>query len=65
MAGSGIDRLRQYRREMFRLAVPFGFSRMLAYNPYVDSAVVERCGVTLTALEVVLRQSDIVAVNSC
>jgi len=47
-------------REVFRLAQPFGFARMLAYDPFVSSAP---AGVELASLEEVLRNSDFVAIN--
>lgn len=50
-------------RELFRLARPLGFRRLLAYDPYVNAQDVAAYDVELTDLDVVLRESDIVAVN--
>ncbi len=50
-------------REMFRLARPLGFRRLLACDPYVRAADVAELGVELTALETVLSESDIVTIN--
>ena len=47
-------------RELFRLAQPFGFSRLLAHDPYVDSVE----GVEMVDLETVCRESDFVCVNT-
>lgn len=51
-------------KEMFRLAKPFGFSRLLAYDPYVTQAEVDSLGVELVDLNTVMRESDFVAVNA-
>jgi len=51
-------------REMFRLARPFGFTRLVAYDPYVKPETVRELGVDLVSLEEVLRASDYVAVNT-
>lgn len=51
-------------REMFRLAKPFGFSRMLAYDPFVAPEVAAELGVELTSLETVMGESDFVTVNA-
>jgi phosphoglycerate dehydrogenase-like enzyme len=51
-------------REMFRRAQSLGFSRFLAYDPYVDAAVVEPFGIELLPLEQVLRESDYVTINT-
>jgi phosphoglycerate dehydrogenase-like enzyme len=50
-------------REMFRLARPLGFRRLLACDPYVRAEEVAELGVQLTTLETVLSESDIVTVN--
>ncbi len=50
--------------EMFRLARPFGFSRMVAYDPYANRSNAAELGVELTDLDTVLRTSDFVAINS-
>jgi phosphoglycerate dehydrogenase-like enzyme len=51
-------------REMFRLARPFGFSRLLAYDPYVRPEVLEELGVEAASKDTVFQESDFVAVNS-
>jgi phosphoglycerate dehydrogenase-like enzyme len=51
-------------REMFRLASPFGFGRLIACDPYVDAAQVRDLGVELTDMDTVFRESDFVAVNT-
>jgi phosphoglycerate dehydrogenase-like enzyme len=51
-------------REMFRLARPLGFGRLVAYDPYVQPEAVRSLGVEMVALEEVLRASDYVAVNT-
>jgi len=51
-------------RELFRLARPLGFSRLLAADPYVDAQAVRDLGVELVPLEEVFRQSDYVTVNT-
>lgn len=48
-------------KELFRLAQPFGFSRLLAYDPYVHAPIE---GVELVDMETVLRESDFVCVNT-
>ena len=48
-------------RELFRLAQPFGFSRLLAYDPYVQEPVE---GVEMVDLKTVLQESDFVCVNT-
>lgn len=50
-------------REMFRLARPLGFRRLLACDPYISPGDVAELGVELTTLETVLGESDIVTVN--
>ena len=49
-------------RELFRLARPLGFSRLLACDPNVRQTDVE--GVELVDLETVMRESDFVTVNA-
>jgi len=49
--------------EMFRLAKPFGFARMIAYDPYVSREKAEKLGVELVDLDTVLRESDFVTIN--
>lgn len=47
-------------REMFSLAGPFGFARMLASDPYVSDAPPD---VELVSFDEVLRESDYVTIN--
>ncbi|MBZ2179322.1 MAG: 2-hydroxyacid dehydrogenase [Acidobacteriota bacterium] len=47
-------------RELFRLAQPFGFSRLLAHDPYVEAVE----GVEMVDLDAVCRESDFVCVNT-
>jgi len=51
-------------KEMFRLAKPFGFSRLLAYDPFLTQAQVDDLGVELVDLDTVMRASDFVCVNA-
>ena len=51
-------------RELFRLARPLGFARLLACDPNVQPAAVAESGVELVSLETVLRESDFVTVNA-
>lgn len=51
-------------REMFRLARPFGFSRLLACDPFVTQQQVAELGVELVDLDTVMRESDFVTVNA-
>ena len=51
-------------RELFRLARPLGFARLLACDPNVQPAAVAESGIELVSLETVLRESDFVTVNS-
>jgi phosphoglycerate dehydrogenase-like enzyme len=51
-------------QEMFRLARPLGFSRLLAADPYVKQEEVAALGVELVDLDTVLRESDFVTVNT-
>lgn len=51
-------------REMFRLARPFGFSRLIAYDPFLTQSQVDELGVKLVPLDVVMRESDFVTVNA-
>ena len=51
-------------RELFRLAKPLGFGRLLACDPYVDAEAAARLGIELVSLEDVLRTSDFVSVNT-
>lgn len=51
-------------REMFRLARPFGFSRLIAYDPFLTQEQVDELGVELVSLDTVMRESDFVTVNA-
>jgi len=51
-------------RELFRLARPLGFSRMLACDPKVSPADLAGTGIELVDMETVLRESDFVTVNA-
>ena len=47
-------------REMFRMAKPLGFGRLLAFDPYAGPAD----GVEMVSLERVMAESDFVAINA-
>jgi phosphoglycerate dehydrogenase-like enzyme len=51
-------------REMFRLARPLGFSRLLAADPYVQPEQVADLGVEIVDLDTLFRESDFVTVNT-
>jgi phosphoglycerate dehydrogenase-like enzyme len=51
-------------REMFRLARPLGFSRLIASDPAVRQEDVRDLGVEIVDLETVMRESDFVTVNT-
>jgi len=51
-------------RELFRLARPLGFSRLIACDPFVTSRDVESLGVELVDMDTVFRESDFVTVNT-
>jgi phosphoglycerate dehydrogenase-like enzyme len=51
-------------QEMFRLAGPLGFSRLIACDPYVTPEQVSHLGVELVDMDVVFRDSDFVTVNT-
>ncbi len=51
-------------REMFRLAAPLGFRRLVACDPYVAQEQVLDLGVELTDIDTVFRESDFVTVNT-
>src|SRR5690606_20338432 len=51
-------------RELFRLARPLGFSRLLACDPKVRPEAVAAEGIELVDMETVLRESDFVTVNA-
>jgi phosphoglycerate dehydrogenase-like enzyme len=50
-------------QEMFRLARPLGFGRLIACDPYVPADQIRELGVELVDLETVFRESDFVTVN--
>jgi phosphoglycerate dehydrogenase-like enzyme len=50
-------------QEMFRLAQPFGFARLLACDPRPAPLAARELGVELTSMDEVLRASDFVCVN--
>lgn len=50
-------------REMFTLAAPFGFARLIAFDPYADAEAAKPFGVEMASLEAVLRSSDFIAIN--
>jgi phosphoglycerate dehydrogenase-like enzyme len=51
-------------RELFRIARPLGFSRLLASDPFVSQDQVKGLGVELVDLDQLFRESDFVAVNT-
>jgi len=51
-------------RELFRLARPLGFGRLLACDPFVKQDDVAELGVELVSMETLFRESDFVAVNT-
>lgn len=51
-------------KEMFRLARPFGFARLLAYDPFLRASDVEESGIELVDMDTVMRESDFVTVNA-
>jgi phosphoglycerate dehydrogenase-like enzyme len=51
-------------RELFRLARPLGFSRLLASDPYVRQEDVSDLGVEMVDMETLFRQSDFVTINT-
>ena len=51
-------------KEMFRLAKPFGFSRLIAYDPFLTQSQVDDIGVQLVPLDTVMAESDFVTVNA-
>lgn len=58
----GIIGLGHSGRELARLVAPFGMRR-LAYSPHADPEEAEALGVTLTALDDLLRESDFVSIH--
>src|SRR5438876_1169135 len=51
-------------RELFRLARPLGFSRLLAADPYVKQEQVAELGVEIVDMETLFRESDFVTINT-
>jgi phosphoglycerate dehydrogenase-like enzyme len=51
-------------RELFRIARPLGFSRLLASDPFVSQDQVQDLGVEMVDLDRLFRESDIVTVNT-
>jgi len=51
-------------QEMFRLAAPFGFGRLIACDPYVEQSQVKDLGVELVDMDTVFSASDYVCVNT-
>ncbi len=51
-------------RELFRIARPLGFSRLLASDPFVTQPELDPLGVELVDIEAVFRESDFVCVNT-
>jgi phosphoglycerate dehydrogenase-like enzyme len=51
-------------RELFHLARPLGFARLLACDPFVRQQQVEDLGVEMVDMDTVFRESDFVAVNT-
>ncbi len=51
-------------RELFRLAAPLGFSRLIACDPYVTQEQAAPLGVEMVDHDTLFRESDFVAVNT-
>jgi phosphoglycerate dehydrogenase-like enzyme len=51
-------------RELFQMARPLGFSRLLACDPLVTQSQVEPLGVEMVDMDVLFRESDFVTVNT-
>jgi phosphoglycerate dehydrogenase-like enzyme len=51
-------------RELFRIARPLGFRRMLACDPFIKHQQVQELGVELVDMDTVFRESDFVTVNT-
>jgi phosphoglycerate dehydrogenase-like enzyme len=58
----GIIGLGHSGRELTRLVAPFAMN-VLAYSPHADPAVAASLGVTLTSLDQLLRESDVVSIH--
>jgi len=50
--------------ELFRMALGMGFGRLLAFDPYATPERARDSGVELVSLEVLMSESDFVAVNA-
>jgi phosphoglycerate dehydrogenase-like enzyme len=51
-------------RELFRIARPLGFSRLLAMDPLVKQEQVNELGVEMVDMDTLFRESDFVTVNT-
>jgi phosphoglycerate dehydrogenase-like enzyme len=51
-------------REVFRLARPLGFSRLLAADPFVKQEQVAELGVEMVDIDTLFRESDFVTINT-
>jgi phosphoglycerate dehydrogenase-like enzyme len=51
-------------RELFRLARPLGFSRLIAADPYVKQEQVAELGVEIVDMDTLFRESDFVTINT-
>jgi phosphoglycerate dehydrogenase-like enzyme len=51
-------------QELFRIAQPLGFGRLIAHDPYANGDAARALGVELVSLEEVLRESDYVTINT-
>jgi phosphoglycerate dehydrogenase-like enzyme len=51
-------------RELFQIARPLGFSRLLACDPFVTQREVEHLGVEVVDTDTLFRESDFVTVNT-
>jgi len=51
-------------RELFRIARPLSFSRLLACDPFVTKAQAGEIGVELVDMDAIFRESDFVCVNT-
>src|SRR5437868_4913318 len=51
-------------RELFRLARPLGFSRLLAADPFVKTEQAAELGVELVDIDTLFRESDFLTINT-
>jgi phosphoglycerate dehydrogenase-like enzyme len=51
-------------QELFRLARPLGFSRLIACDPVISQEQVKHLGVEIVDMDTVFRESDFVSVNT-